>query len=224
MGRPVISTYYFTPTAFPGTNFGGSTTTPTATNLTTWGWVVGNGNPVSSSTWCQMDFGVEVARTSTQWKTQPTQSAPDNAIGNCWVIGPFNGDFAAATMSISMSIRAVTNASSQAGRFIWRIWKADNATGTIAPSLITSSFLSSSLSTGLTTTAQVLSGSFVLPAFSLHHEWIFIHTQWGITTVGSNPNSDADFVLGAASSSIRLPQYTSHQFVYMPFIQDDFPA
>jgi len=225
MGAPITYTYYPLNTAFGASNYGGtSTTAPTNTN-TTWGWNMGQ---LSASSACQMDFGVEVARTLlTQWRPFVTASAPDNSIGNCWVIGPFHGTFGSQPfvsqrLTISMSFKATTNSSNQAGRVIYRFWKANNLSGSGAV-LITGSYISSSISTTLTTTPQVLTMSTSLPEFICNNEYIFIHTNWLITTLGTNNGCDADFVLGVSASNITLPTFISHDPTNLNLIQDEYP-
>lgn len=220
MGRPIVYTYYPLNTALAGTNFGDtSLTAPTNTN-TTWGWNMGQ---LTASSACQMDFGVEVLRTDlTQWRSNITASAPDNVIGNCWVVGPFHGNFANELLRITMSVKATTNASGQDGRFVYRFWKGSNITG-VGAGLITASYISSSIVTNATTTPVALTSSVNLSTFDLHGEYFFIHTQWQITGVATNNNADINFVLGSAAANIIFPTYISHPTTNVNLIQEEYP-
>src|SRR4051812_12091399 len=114
MGQPIRTRFYLVNTAAAGSNHGGTSKTPPALTVTSTGWNMGT-NAINQV--CQMDFGVEVARASAEWVLPATSSAPNNTNGNCWVIGPLNGSFTIAEpMQITMSVKAVTNASSQVGR------------------------------------------------------------------------------------------------------------
>jgi hypothetical protein len=172
-----------------------------------------------------MAFNTEVARTSTEWKLPATSSAPNNTVGNCWVIGPFNGQFSTSEgIQITMSVKAVTSAASQVGRFIVRAWKSDNPTGTGAI-LLSNTFASSSLTTALSTTVvSTVTASLSLSSGSFNHEYLFLHTQWGITTIASNVNADADWVFAQTASAILLPSFISTKTMAFNLIQEEFPA
>jgi hypothetical protein len=220
MGAPVQYTYYFLNTAYAGTNHGGTSLTAPGNTNTTWGWNVGT---LTASSACQMDFGVEVLRTTlTQWKSNITASAPDNIIGNCWVIGPLHGRFSDELVKITMSVKATTNATGQDGRFVYRFWKSDNAQSTVS-ALITGSYISSSIVTNATTTPVALTSSFRLNQFDLHNEYLFIHTQWQITGPAPNNAADINFVLGSAAANITLPTYISHPTTNVNLIQEEYP-
>jgi hypothetical protein len=220
MGAPIVYTYYPLNTVFDATNFGDTSLTAPANTNTTWGWNVGQ---LTVPRFSHMNFGVEVPRgTAALWSTSPTASLPDSVYGNCWVIGPFHGNFVQETTRITMSVKATTSATGQDGGFIYRFWKSPNQNGTGA-SLIDSSWISSSLVTNLTTTAQITSTSVVIPSFDLHNEYIFLHVQWRLTGAATNNNADVNFTFGSAATNITLPTYISHPTTNINFIQDEYP-
>lgn len=223
MGRPVTYRYYLLNSVFPETNHGGTSLVPPALTYTTaQGWNVGTN---VANRVCQMDFGTEVARTSAQWVSPATGSAPHNVIGNCYVIGPLNGTFHQYPIQVSMSFKAITNASSQVGRLILRVWKGDDPTGNGAV-LVTGSFISSSLSPALSATNVIaaLTASIPVPSFSLKGEYLFLHTQWGITTAGGNTNADLNTIYGGVTaSSIVLPSFISTPSTNFKLIEEEYP-
>jgi hypothetical protein len=223
MAKPVILRYYLLNTGFPDSNHGGSSVTPPSLTYTTaQGWNMGTN---VANRVCQFDFGTEVGRNSAQWVSPATSSAPDNAVGNCWVIGPFNGTFDSYPIQGSMSFKAVTNATSQVGRIILRVWKASNPQGTGAV-LITGSFISSSLTPALSATNIIapLTASIPVPGFTMNNEFLFIHTQFGITTAGSNTNADINYIFGGiTASSFLLPPFTSTPTTNFNLIEEEYP-
>lgn len=219
MGRPIQYTYYPLNVRFVGTNFGGTSLTAPGNTNTTWGWNVGQNTPPR---FCGMSFNVEVARASVRWTTSPTSSAPNNVIGDCWMIGPFHGRFDAGLMKITQSIKATNSSTGQDGRFVYRLWHGSNPTG-IGAELITGSYISSSIVTNATTTPLALTGSMNLPSFDLHNEYIFIHTQWSITGAATNNNADVNFVFGVTAANITLPTYISHPTTNVNLIQEEYP-
>lgn len=203
MPAPVTTTYYCSTSSFGSTTHGALTPVapPTPSN-TTIGWNVRTLNPPQFS---EMNWGQEVVGTDvTHWLPSPTGSRPNmsatgSGAGNCFVMGPFNGEFLRGPWNITMSVIAVNNSSTHTGRFIYRIWQGSDLSGSNA-SLVTSSFLSSSIVTiNSTSVGKSLSGSFLFPGINLRDEYVFLHTQWSIVTAGGNSNADNDFVMGTGS-------------------------
>jgi hypothetical protein len=211
--------YYCSTSSFPGTTFGALSdgVNPPVT-YTTRGWNTGRINP---PLYCEMNWNQEVVRTSTQWQATPTQSAPNQNVGgsgagNCWALGPVNGEFLAGNWQITMSMKSVTAAAAHTGRFIYRFWTSLTGSGENA-SLITSSYISSSVLSmpGNTTTVVAGTSSINLPYMNLRNEYIFIQTYWSvITNPGGGPannNVDQDYVLGNITSSLVRPtSFISH--------------
>jgi len=219
MPIPVTKIYYCSTSSYTGTTFGALSdgVNPPAT-YTTWGWNTGVINPPLYS---EMNWNQEVVRTSNQWQSPPTQSAPNqnaggSGTGNCWALGPVNGEFLDGNWQITMSMKSVTLAAAHTGRFVYRFWTSLTGSGANA-SLITSSYISSSVLSmpGNTTTVVAGTSSIALPRINLHNEYIFIQTYWSIiTSPGGGPannNVDQDYVLGNITSSLVLPTgFVSH--------------
>jgi hypothetical protein len=200
MSAPVTKLYYLTSSLF-NTTYGGlrDGVAPAQTN-TAIGWNVGQNNP---PLYCEMNWPAEVARTSTQWQATPTQSIPNQTVGtsngNCILGGPINGEFTAGNWIISMSVKAVTNAATHTGRLLYRVWTSPTGSGASA-SLITASFISSSIVTvNSTTNPAVTTCQFSLPRMNLKNEFLLFQTYWEIVTAAANNNADNDFVLGTGS-------------------------
>jgi hypothetical protein len=111
---------------------------------------------------------------------------------------------------------SVTAAAAHTGRFIYRFWTSLTGSGENA-SLITSSYISSSVLSmpGNTTTVVAGTSSINLPYMNLRNEYIFIQTYWSvITNPGGGPannNVDQDYVLGNITSSLVRPtSFISH--------------
>lgn len=140
----------------------------------------------------------------------PNLQAGTNA-GNCWMMGPFNGEFLAGNWQITMSQKCVTIGNAHSGRFNYRFWTAPTGSGEGA-SLITSTFFSSSILNMPANTTTVIAGtaSVSLPNINLHNEYIFIHTQWSIITAGTNNNADNDYVFGTTASLVIPPSFVTH--------------
>lgn len=203
MPAPVTKTFYFNTASFPGTTFGGILEVAPPNTATTWGWIVGQNNPPLH---CEMNWNVEIVRTSAQWQAAPTASGPTqatglSAAGNGWMVGPYNGEFLGGTWYITQSVAAVTNAAGQDGRFVYRFWTCSSGSG-INASLVTSSFISSSVIVNLSTTPVQLSTSVVLPKIILRNGFLFLQTYWSITGTSTNNAADVDYVFGALSGTM----------------------
>jgi len=199
-----------------GSNHGWLSLNAPALALQTAGWNVGQ---LVADRNCQMDFGAEVSRTSTNpvWQvagTGLTGSLANSGFGDCWVYGPLIGQFLGGKWEITQSVYARANAGNQAGHFVYRIEKAFNgATSSVA--LISSSLLnvSSSNSGVLTTTTvrRLCTASYSLPAFTMNNEYLLFQTHWRITAAGGNNNSTVDWIIGAASASIKTSPFEDYQ-------------
>jgi len=224
MSYPVTKSLYCSTSSFVGTTFGNLSegVAPPLTN-TTWGWNVGTNTPPN---YCEMNRGIEVSRTSTQWKAAPTQSIPNQSAGgsgagNCWIAGPFYGEFTPGIWNTKMVVKAVTNAATHTGRFLYRIWTSPTGSGENA-ALVTTSFISSSIVTVNSTTVPTLSSaSFSLPQINLKNEYILFQTYWDIRTAAGNNSADNDFVLGTGSL-IQTSPFVTSKTRFITQINDDF--
>ena len=145
MPSPQNYTYYLSTSSFSGTTFGALSMTPPPTTNTTWGWNVRQNNPPLFS---EMNYGLEIdGADPTHWSATPSASAPVLSVlgsggGNCWMCGPFNGEFLQGKWNITMSVNAVTNKAAHTGRFHYRFWSSPTGSGANA-SLISNASTSS---------------------------------------------------------------------------------
>ena len=217
MPAPVTSpTFYFTTSAFPGTNFGGtSTSTFTTTDQTTNGWNVGANAPPN---YAEMNWNTEVVRNAIgAWTAAPSASIPNQSVlgsggGNCWVLGPFNGEFTPGNWIMTMSFRAVSATNTHTNRIIYRVWTSPTASGQNA-TLVSPTFFSSSAGVIASTTVRVpFTSSITLPSINLRDEYIFLQTYCMVVTAagaaGAN-NADMDHTLGSMSY-IQPTPFVSH--------------
>ena len=213
MPAPVTSpTFYFDTSAFPGTNFGGTVTTAPTTTDTTAGWNVGQN---TAPNYAEMNWNSEVVRNANgAWTSVPSASAPRQNVrgsggGNCWVMGPFNGEFVAGNWNMTMSFRQVSNTSAHTNRVIYRVWTALSASGVNA-SLVSSTFFSSSIGSFSTLNVRTpMTSSITLPSINLRNEYIFLQTYCMVQTAGGNNASDMDHTLGSMSY-VRPTSFVSH--------------
>jgi len=213
MSVPFTKTYYCSTGSYPGTTFGDlNVTNPPSTN-TTWGWIVGQNNP---PLYCQMNRNIEVARTSVQWLSAPSTDSPNqntggSGAGNGWIFGPLDGEFVSGNWQITMSVKATTNAAGQDGQFIYRIWTCESGSGA-NPSLVTSSFISSSSVTNLTTTPTALTTSVFLPRINLRgNGYVFLQTYWSILGASTQNGGDVDYVFGLTGSLVTTAPFVTSQ-------------
>jgi hypothetical protein len=229
MATPVISTYYFSTSSFPGTKMGALTTVQPPNSKSVWGWNTGRNNP---PLFCQLNFGTEVIRTSTQWLGVPRPDSPStntsaSGFGNSWMMGPFNGEFVQGQWNLSMSVASVTLASPHQGRFVYRVWTARSGSGGAA-SLVTASYISSSAISMSAVIGAVFVGSasFVLPSINLHKEYVFFQTQWSIMTAAGLPTTntsvDTDLVFGTASILYPTAFVTHSSTSHLSWEQEDY--
>jgi hypothetical protein len=213
MPYPVTLIHYFNTAAFSGTSFGGITTTaPATTDDATNGWNVGtNGSP----NYAEMNYSSEVARNATNaWTTAPSASIPNQNVrstgnGNCWIMGPFNGEFTEGNWIITMSYRANSSANSHTNRIIHRIWTSPTASGQNA-TLVSSTYFSSSIGSISSTTTRVpFTSSIALSNINLHNEYILFQTYCMVQTAGGNINADMDISLGTMSL-VQPTLFVSH--------------
>ena len=181
--------------------------------FTTWGWIVGQNNP---PLYCQMNRGIEISRLSAQWLAAPSTDTPNqnasaSGAGNGWMLGPLNGEFLAGNWQITMSVKATTNVAGQDGQFIYRVWTCESGSGA-NPTLVTSSFISSSSVTNLTTIPTALTTSVFLPRINLRgKEYVFFQTYWRIIGASTNNGGDVDYVFGLTASLVTTTPFVTSQ-------------
>jgi hypothetical protein len=227
--QPVNFTYYCSTSSFSGSTFGALSATSPPGVSTTMGWNTGRNNPPLFS---EMNWNLEVVRTDTQWLSTPTGSRPNmntagSGGGNCWVLGPLNGEFLTGNWTITMSFKSVTAGAAHTGQVHYRIWNGSDVSGSNA-TLTTGSFLTSSIASlpSNTTTIVPVSSSFVIPNVNLHNEYVFVQTYWSIlTSPGGGPgnnNVDNDFVLGSTSAVITTAPFVSNKSYFVRWNSGDY--
>jgi len=206
MPAPVTRTYYCTTGSYSGSGFAAlSPTAPNPFSASAYGWNMGTNSP---PLWCELYRGVEVARnTAGRWFAAPSASVPNNTIGNCWAIGPLNGEFLSGNWQITMSVIAVLRADGQVGMLNYRFWRANNVSGSNA-TLISPTYFSSSRAvpgntSGGNGVVLALTSSTALSNIILRNEYFFIQTYWGIITAGGNNGDDENYVFGPNSSLVK---------------------
>ncbi len=223
MSVPVTKSLYCDTASFSGTTFGGLLEVAPPDTNTTWGWNTGQNNP---PLYCEMNRGIEVSRTSAQWQASPTQSVPNqntrgSGAGNCWIAGPYTGEFLSGNWNVSMSVKAVSNPSNHNGQLIYRFWTSPTGSGAGA-SLVTASFISSSIATITdASTIWVLTSSVSLPRINMKNSYLLVQTYWRIITAGGNNNADNDFVLGTNNSVITTTPFVTSEPSVIAWEQSD---
>lgn len=222
MSIPINKSYFFSTSSYPGTTYGALTEVSPPNTNTTWGWVVGQNTPPN---YCEMNQSVEVTRTNVQWLAAPTQSVPNQNAGglghgNGWILGPIDGEFVPGNWQITMSVKSTTAANGQDGRFIYRVWTCASGSGA-GPTLVTSSFISSSTVTNLTTTPVALTTNIRLPQINLHSGYVFLQTYWMITGAATNNQADVDNVFGSAAGKILSSPFVTSRSQIVSWLQND---
>jgi hypothetical protein len=175
------TTFYLTDAYASGSNHGalqqdGSAPADAATFT---GWTVA-GRAVGD--FARMSYNTERGTASFSSTAQPS-GGPDNALGDCFRIGPLTGSFPAGDWNFSFAVRADSLGGTQDGRMNVRVWKSANADGSSATE-ITAGATALSTVTNLTTSAsQNSTGTVTLGAVSLTNEYLFIQLAWEVTGV-----------------------------------------
>jgi|ERR1043166_4651171 hypothetical protein len=178
-----------------------ATTVPPASTSTT-GWTVGT---TAAPAYSRQSFGVEQAVfvAAIQPAGPPVTTAAHLA-EDCWrTSSATSGVFSRGTWYSSLSVIAVTNASSQAGRLQARIWRSTDPGGANAIEITDPSRpMLGNLTGALSTTVAVSSvASVSLPVVILTNEYLFYQTSWKITTAGTNAAADVLIRLGSMSTN-----------------------
>lgn len=171
-----VVTLYCSDGIVAGGNAGTLTTTVPAASTSTTGWTVGGGTGVSYS---RQTYNAEVPGANFTATVQPS-SGPIGSGQDCWRFGPSTGTFSLGTWYSSVSVIAVTSGTTQDGRARIRLWRSNNADGTVATEITASSgVMVGSFVTDLTTTvAQSSAASARIAAFSVVNEYIFMQVAW----------------------------------------------
>lgn len=229
MPQPVSTIWYYGSSAVGGTTFGSIGTIAPTPATTATRWNVNRNNPPLFS---EMNYGAIVIRTSTQWQSTPSGSAPNQntagtGVGNCFAFNtPFNGEFLSGDWLITGSIIGTVQTATRTGRFVYRLWKSPSITGQNA-SLLTTGFINSSIATiSNITTPVVTTASTTIENINLHNEYLFLQIYWSILTSPgggtANNNTTQGIYIGQNFSSILPPPFVSHNTSKMEWITDEF--
>ena len=212
MGAPVTLTLYCSTSSFSSSGFPSLSQTPSLVLSSSMGWNVGTNSPPLFG---EMTASAELLNTNASWLSSPTASIPNNRRGNCFVGGPYRGEFLSGSWNITMSVKPVNNSNNNVGNMLYRFWKGFNISGSGA-SLITSTFYSSSRCVaqgGPSRAVSSLTSSNNLPNVVFRNEYLFIQTYWMIVTAGGGggggSTNDEDFVFGPTASFIITPSFVS---------------
>ena len=229
MGAPVTTRYYQTANTFAANAlFGTSVTIAPAGATTVFGWNMG---AVASNTppkYCQKQAATEVARGSTMWTADPTSSLPNPNLGDGWIVGPFYGIFDSGNWQVTMSLRSVTNAGTQLGRLVYKVYSAVDPSIPSTYSSLTTNWASSSITPSLATAniQQRITASVSLPQVRLQNQYLIFQELFMLITTGGNANSDADWSYGSTggtiTASILTTPFSQTPPPFMNWIQEEF--
>ena len=188
------------------------------------GWNMGQNNPPSVA---EMSASNEIIRNNASaWLSTPTSSIPNNRKGNCWIAGPYSGEFLSGSWQITMSVKAVSAANSQVGNMFFRYWKGSNISGSNA-ALMSTTYFTSSLAApvGSTTVISRCTSSISLPSTIFRNEYLFIQTYWNVVTAGGGGapgnNNDEDYVFGPTASLIRPTPFVADRPYVLPWMSSE---
>lgn len=199
-------TFYFLSTKFSGVEHlelqDGGVAPATATSST--GWIVGLTLPAQYSL---MNSTVEQSADTFQTTEEPS-FPPNNTFGDCFVAGPYTGEFAAGNWTFAFPVIAVTSGGGADGRVRFRLWRSSSSSGASATE-ITRNILKGSLITDLATGAAQTSSLTVDPGIIvLAGEYLFIQVAWEITGLALLITDDVLLRIGSASA-ITTTNFTS---------------
>ena len=128
MGIPTVTTYYMTNVTKSGITTFGDLSTVSPTNATTvFGWRMGIF--ATASCCCQKQWSTECTNNvAGGWIVGPTSSLPIPTRGDGWIMGPFEGIFNSGSWQVTMSLRAVSNAGTQRGRLLYKVYTTPDPT------------------------------------------------------------------------------------------------
>lgn len=196
-----------------GGNAGTLQVTVPAASTSTTGWTVGT---VASGNYSRQSYNNEVASAGFGATVQPA-SAPVNLGQDCWRYGPSTGTFSSDTWYSTLSVIGVTSGGDQDGRARFRLWRSNNADGTVATDLM-GTRIGSLVTNVSTTVAQSSAASMFIPVFKLTSEYLFYQVAWEITGAGAAADRDILVRYGSAGATDGSGLITA------PFLSDAVAA
>ena len=198
-------TFYLLNSVAAGSSYGslqdgGSVTTAT----TATGWTVGT---TAATAYANQNYASKVAAGSFGATAQPA-AAPANA-GECWRSTlAYTGSFEAGTWTVKLSVIAVANTASGAGKLRVRLWKSASATCATPVEVTPSGAVATGAWSNLTTsTAQNLSLTFTTTQFACAAEYLFLEVACEIDTASGNAAADVLVRIDGTNSVITTPQF-----------------
>ena len=193
-GASVLTLYCADPIV-SGANAGTLQTTVPPASTSTTGWTVGVGPPPLYS---RQTYNAEVPA-SNFVSNLLAFGAPVNNAEDCWRYGPSSGTFSGDTWYSSLSVIGVTSGGDQDGRARFRLWRSNNADGTVATDLVPGAFVGSLVTNLSTTVAQSSAASVFVPTFTVANEYLFLQAIWEITGAGGAADRDVLIRYGSIS-------------------------
>jgi hypothetical protein len=167
------------------------------------GWVVSTGSTNSA----HMDAGTTTPAANFT-STTPPDGTLDGTTGDGFrTTGVYTGNFAAAAWTFNFSVIGVTQAGTQDGAVVYRLFRGANADGSGATQ-ITGAAQTASTVTNLTTTAQTSTHSLSPGAFSVAGEYIFVQVAWLRTGAGGHTTTDVIFRWGNTGTRVISAAFT----------------
>jgi hypothetical protein len=115
--------------------------------------------------------------------------------GDCFVVGPLTGTFAATAWTFNFNMRAGT--AGCIGHVNMKMYRSTNLTGAVATQLIANT---AGATVTLSTTADTNSSITASPGqIVLNNAYLFFQVEWQETTAGSSNNDNVFFRIGTAS-------------------------
>ena len=195
-GASVLTLYCADPIVAGGNAGTLQTTVPPASTSTT-GWTVGT---VAAGNYSRQSYNNEVPSAGFGATAQPS-GAPVASAQDCWRYGPSTGTFSGDTWYSSLSVIGVTSGGDQDGRARFRLWRSNNADGTVATDIAAGTFLGTTVTNLSTTVAQSSAASVFVPTLTLVNEYLFLQAAWEISGVGAAVDRDVLVRYGSISQT-----------------------
>lgn len=178
-----------------------------ATATTSTGWTVGG---IPAAFFSRMDSATERSSGTFGTTIQPS-NAPNNTLGDCFVAGPYTGQFAAGTWTLTLPVIAVSRGGAQSGRLRARLWRASASSGSGAAEITSGGWVGSTVVNLSTGAAQNSTVMISLPLVTLANEYLFVQLAWEITTAAIL-FTDYDVLLRVGSATtITTPDFVTGQ-------------
>jgi len=202
-----VKTLYLLNSLFAGSAMmalqdGGS---PPATATTGTGWTVGT---TAATAYALLAAGFLRASSVFGATVLPTDVELDPTLGDAWEAGPFTGQFAAGTWTITIPVVAVSSGGDQDGALRARLWVSDQVDGSKAREVTLGPLVSSAVTNLTPGSPQTCTITFNPGRFGLQAEYLFLQLAWVISGAGGAADRDVLIRVGSASK-IVTPDFSS---------------